>query len=313
MVLRGAPTSDGRDCCHFVKIQRRPLQRVAIAADRTVSPEDTPDGCSRSQHVEQGTRMQRRVHPAAATGFERSAELYELGRPDYPPAALEWLSQRLDLRVGRTVIDLAAGTGKLTRLLVGTRSSVIAVEPVHAMCAVLARVAPEVAVVEGTAEAMPVCSGCADAVTVAQAFHWFDGHSALREIHRVLRTRGVLALVWNRRKMDDPLHQEISRIIDPYRGDTPSHHREHWQAPLRETALFDAGPEVALRHEQVLDVDGLIARVGSTSFIAALPSDELQRVVTALRALADRQDRLVLPYRTEIQTFNRSRSRAERA
>lgn len=248
--------------------------------------------------------MQGRVHAAAATGFERSAEAYERGRPDYPGAALEWLSQRLDLRVGRTVIDLAAGTGKLTRLLVATRSSVIAVEPVHAMCAVLARVAPEVAVVEGTAEAIPVCTGCADVVTVAQAFHWFDGHAALREIHRVLRTGGVLALVWNRRDLDDPLHQELSRIVDPYRGDTPSHHGQQWQAALRETALFDPGPEVAFRNEQVLNVDGLIARVTSTSFIAALPDDELQRVVTALRALADRQDRFVVPYRTQIQTFS---------
>ncbi len=202
--------------------------------------------------------MQRRVHAAAATGFERSAEAYERGRPDYPPAALEWLSERLDLGVGRTVIDLAAGTGKLTRLLAGTKSSVIAVEPVHAMCAILARVAPEVAVVEGTAEVIPLCSACADAVTVAQAFHWFDGPSALHEIHRVLRSAGVLALVWNRRNLDDPLHQEISRIIDPYRGDTPSHHRDQWQAALRETALFDAGAEVAFRNEQVLDVDGLM-------------------------------------------------------
>lgn len=254
--------------------------------------------------------MQRRIHTAAATGFERSTEAYERGRPDYPPAAVEWLSDRLHLRVGRTVIDLAAGTGKLTRLLAGKKSAVIAVEPVHAMCAALTRLAPGVAVVEGTAEALPLPSGCADAVTVAQAFHWFDGHSALHEIHRVLCTGGVLAIVWNRRSLKDPLHQEISRIIDPYRGSTPSHHREQWRGPLRETALFEPSAETAFPNEQALDVDGLIARVTSTSFIAALPGDELQSVVTALRALADRRKgQLVLPYRTEIQTFNRSSSK----
>lgn len=254
-----------------------------------------------------GRAVQRPMHEAAAMGFARSADAYERGRPDYPQTAVEWLTQRLDLHAGCTVIDLAAGTGKLTRLLARTGTAVIGVEPVHAMCEGFVRLLPEVPIVEGTAEAIPLRTGCADAVTVAQAFHWFDGRAALAEVHRVLRPGGVLALLWNRRDLEDPIHRHISRIIDPHRGDTPSHHSGQWRAALRETARFQPSVEVAFDHQQVLDEDGVIDRVTSTSFIAALPPTQLEEVVTALRALVTGAGgRVTLPYRTEVQTFTRT-------
>ena len=97
---------------------------------------------------------------------------------------MEDLAERLRLGPGRTVVDLAAGTGKLTRELVRTGAEVIAVEPLAEMRAELP---PEATALEGTAEAIPLGDGSADAVTVAQAFHWFDAEPALAEIHRVLR------------------------------------------------------------------------------------------------------------------------------
>src|SRR5919108_452397 len=90
--------------------------------------------------------------------------------------------------------------------------------------------------VDGTAEAIPLRPASADAVTVAQAFHWFDGEVALAEIHRVLRPGGALALVWNRRRMDDPLNRAVEELIAPYRGHTPALRTGAWRAPLDHTA-----------------------------------------------------------------------------
>jgi ubiquinone/menaquinone biosynthesis C-methylase UbiE len=160
-----------------------------------------------------------RLHPTAEQGFGRAAAQYERARPGYPQAALEHLARRLGLGPGRTVIDLAAGTGKLTRPLLAGGSEVIAVEPVAAMRAALPR---EATVFDGTAEHIPLAAGAADAVTVGQAFHWFDGDAALAEIHRVLRHGGALALIWNRR-LDDPVNRAIDALLAPHRPGAPTH------------------------------------------------------------------------------------------
>src|SRR5205807_4612798 len=107
-------------------------------------------------------------------GFDRAAEIYERARPEYPPQAVTWLAERLDLRAGRTVVDLGAGTGKLTRALVATGARIVAVEPLAEMRRVLEGAVPEAEALAGTAEAMPLPDAFADAVTVAAAFHWFD-------------------------------------------------------------------------------------------------------------------------------------------
>ena len=133
------------------------------------------------------------------------------------------------------MVDLAAGTGKLTRPLLATGAEVVAVEPVAEMRAALPAGARAV---DGTAEEMPLNTGSADAVAVAQAFHWFDGDAALAEIHRVLRPGGALALVWNRRRMDDPLNQAIEELIAPYRVRTSSFHTRAWRVAFEDTKLF---------------------------------------------------------------------------
>jgi SAM-dependent methyltransferase len=238
------------------------------------------------------------IHQAAARGFARSADAYERARPEYPPDAVDWLAERLGLAPGRRVVDLAAGTGKLTRPLAATGAEVVAVEPLAEM---RARIGPVAEVLHGTAEAMPLADGGADAVTVGQAFHWFDGPAALAEIHRVLRPGGGLALVWNRRPLEDPVHAAIEEIIAPFRRDSPAHRTGSWRVALDETPLFGPLEERTFRHADpaAADADALADRVGSISFIAALDDATRAPVLAAVRALAGGAS-VALPYVCEV-------------
>jgi SAM-dependent methyltransferase len=241
------------------------------------------------------------IHPAARGGFAHAADAYERGRPGYPPAAIEFLAARLRLGPGRTVLDLAAGTGKLTRPLLATGAEVVAVEPVAQMRAALPAAARAL---DGTAEAIPLAAGSADVVTVAQAFHWFDGDAALAEIHRVLRPGGTLALVWNRRRMDDPLNRAVEELIAGFRGHTPALRTGAWRATFERTELFGPLEEHVFPNEQSLDADGLVDRVASVSFIAALDEAERAKVLRAVRALAG-DGRVVVPHDTEVHLSER--------
>jgi ubiquinone/menaquinone biosynthesis C-methylase UbiE len=242
------------------------------------------------------------VHAAAARGFSRSADAYDRARPDYPAAAVAWLAERLGLRPGRTVVDLAAGTGKLTRPLAATGAEVVAIEPVAEMRARIGDAAA--GSLDGTAEAIPLADASADAVTVAQAFHWFDGPAALAEIHRVLRPGGALALVWNRRPLEDPAHAAIERIIAPHRGDAPAHRSGAWRAAFDATTLFGPLEERTFAHSRPHDADALADRVGSTSFVAALDDGPQADVIAAVRALAA-EGPVELPYVCEVLVCDR--------
>jgi SAM-dependent methyltransferase len=241
------------------------------------------------------------IHPAARGGFALAADAYERGRPGYPDAAIEFLAARLRLGPGRTVVDLAAGTGKLTRPLLATGAEVVAVEPVAQMRAALPAAARAV---DGTAEAIPLRAASADAVTVAQAFHWFDGDAALAEIHRVLRSGGTLALVWNRRRMDDPLNRAVEELIAPYRGHTPALRTNAWRAAFERTDLFGPLEEHDFPNDQSLDADGLVDRVASISFIASLDEAARADVLQAVRALAG-DGRVTIHHDTEVHLTER--------
>jgi ubiquinone/menaquinone biosynthesis C-methylase UbiE len=196
---------------------------------------------------------------------------------------VEALAGDLGLREGRTVVDLAAGTGKLSRPLAALGVRVVAVEPVAEMRALIE---PPIEARDGTAEEIPVADGVADAVTVAQAFHWFDGDRALAEIHRVLAPDGALALIWNRRREDDEVTAAVEEIIDPYRGDTPHHRSGRWRDAFDRTKLFGRLEERRFDNLQELDGEGLALRFGSVSFVAALPDAERETVLERLRTLA---------------------------
>ena len=245
------------------------------------------------------------VHPAAQA-FSAAAAAYDRARPDYPPEAVDWLASTLDLRPGRTVLDLAAGTGKLTAALARTRARVVAVEPSAGMLERLRVRAPEAEAHEGTAEAIPLPDAAVDAVTVAQAFHWFATDGALAEIQRVLRPGGRLALVWNRRDLTARAHIEIERIVLARRGDTPSHRHGAWRAVMDATERFAPIAQTELRWEQLVTTQGLVERVTSISFIAALPDAERRAAIAEAEAAAERLgEPIVLPYVTELFAYVR--------
>lgn len=232
--------------------------------------------------------------------FELVADLYERVRPGYPPEAVRWIAERLDLRGGRIVLDLGAGTGKLTRALVETGAEVVAVEPGDAMRAELERVLPEVRTLRGSAESIPLPDGSVDAITVGQAFHWFRFDEALRELHRVLRSSGGVALTWNGRDPESRLQAEIKELLEPF---VPSGraHAQDTSRHLAESPLFHSFEQGTFRFVEELDADGLVGRIASISFVAGSTPEKRAELEHKLRALAARSGGVVeFPYVTDV-------------
>jgi SAM-dependent methyltransferase len=230
------------------------------------------------------------IHPVSEAGFGGDMSIYERGRPSYPADAVAWLVEGLGVHAGRDVADLGAGTGKLTRLLLPTGARVTAVEPSAAMRAQFVRAVPGVRVVDGHATAMPFPDASLDAVTVAQAFHWFDVPAATAELARVLRPRGGVGLLWNERDASVPWVRELNAIFGWDR-------RERQGVPFtvevdwREVFERQAHPRLqklerfVTTYRQRLDADTLVLRVLSTSYLASAAREEQARVEAAVRAL----------------------------
>lgn len=238
-------------------------------------------------------------HPDSRS-FELVADLYERSRPVYPQEAVAWVAWKLGLDSDSTIVDLGAGTGKLTRALLVTGARVIAVEPGDAMRAELVRALPEVEALRGAAEDIPLADDSVDCVAVGQAFHWFRHDEALPELHRVLRPGGGLSLLWNSRDHDRPIQQEISDLISPF---VPPGRPgpEHWADALRENPLFATPEEAHFPWVQQLDADGLAARIGSVSFVAAASPEARAELDARLREVAAKLGGVVdFPYVTDV-------------
>lgn len=242
-----------------------------------------------------------------ALSFGSVAELYERGRPGYPDDAIRWLCEGSP----KHVIDLAAGTGKLTQGLVMASETVLAVEPSLAM---LRQVGADASLqrVRATAEAIPVRTAWANLVTVAQAFHWFDLPRAVPEIHRVLRRGGNMGLLWNLREDSTDWVAELSRVIgandaqvsgvaDSERfGFDPSH------GLVSASGLFSGFEHRVFQHTQPLDVESLVALVGSRSNVVTKGPREQEEIMNWVRevcrnhpSLRDRET-FELPYKTRV-------------
>jgi SAM-dependent methyltransferase len=247
------------------------------------------------------------VHPVAAAGFSSAADVYERARPSYPAEAVAWFAERAAIGPGRTVLDLGAGTGKLTRLLVPLGARVLAVEPLTEMRAKLEEVLPGVVALDGTAEDLPLGDGSVDVVTCAQAFHWFKPDRALPELHRVLADGGVLVLVWNTRDLDDELQDAIEALIAPFREAVSSQVDADWQPPLEASKLFGPIERRTFRFEQQVTGDDVVDRVASTSFVAVLPPDDRAALLERVRKLvAGRSGLIEFPYRTDVYVVPRA-------
>jgi SAM-dependent methyltransferase len=244
------------------------------------------------------------IHRTAAEGFTAGAATYVEGRPEYPPEIGAWLTEDLGLGSGKTALDLAAGTGKFTPRLLATGATVIAVEPVPAMLNQLIRQFPVVDARSGSAQHIPLSDASVDAVVCAQAFHWFSTTEALHEIHRVLKPGGAFGLVWNVRDDSVPWVAALSRIMKTFEGDAPRYSSQKWRnvfpaegfGPLREHRFSNThtGPP-----EKVI-----IDRVMSVSFMAALPPDQQEHVISQLKEVIATypdlagQAQVTFPYKT---------------
>jgi SAM-dependent methyltransferase len=201
--------------------------------------------------------------------FDQVADEYERTRPDYPAEILD----ALPLGADAAVLDLGAGTGKLTRVLARRYRDVTAVEPLANMRAMLERVVPGVTALAGSAERIPLDDASVDGVFVAQAFHWFDKQVALPEIARVLRPRGVLAIVWNGpdESRTDP---RPAAFVEPVRAlheaaSQPWNDEPEWEVLLDQTGLFaEVHERTSVPHDHVLDRAGILENLHSVSWIA---------------------------------------------
>jgi SAM-dependent methyltransferase len=227
------------------------------------------------------------------TAFAEVAGAYERGRPEYPEEAVRWLAGDEP----RDVVDLGAGTGKLTRALVALGQRVTAIEPLPEMLELLPANAPGAFAILGNAEIIPLPDAHADVVTCAQSFHWFDHALALPEIARVLRPEGRLALVWNTRDESDPWVARLSAAIG-----SESIRQNDVEEPIAASGLFGPVETSEFRFEQQLERETLLELVLSRSYCAKLPPAERAPILDAVAALYDEvagPDGIRLPYVTE--------------
>jgi SAM-dependent methyltransferase len=235
---------------------------------------------------------------AQATSFGVAAAAYERGRPPYPSQAIDWL-----LPLGAAhVLDLGAGTGKLTRQLLGRGLAVSAVEPSAGMREQLWQAAPGAAVLAGTAEQIPLADHSVDAVLVAQAWHWVDPVRAVPEVARVLRPGGRLSLLWNIR---DEREDWVARLGAVMRSAEGTHSGSNTVSDMP-TVGPPFGPLERLDVEWVhhLSPDALVDMVASRSYIITMPDhardallDVVRHLISTHPALAGAQE-ITLPYVT---------------
>jgi ubiquinone/menaquinone biosynthesis C-methylase UbiE len=245
------------------------------------------------------------VDPRAASGFAGAADAYRRGRPSYPAQAITAVVEAFDLSGTSTVLDLAAGTGQLARLLRPRVGNVIAVEPAAAMRDQLTADVPGVVALDGTAEAIPLGDHAVDAVVVGEAFHWFRTAEAAREIARVLTQEGGLALLWNVPTWtieDTPWLDAFRQIVAGHRraaGGYPAGDGS-WRERLEQTSLFAPITHVQATHIQHLSCDDFVAQVASWSWIANLPNAERLAVLASVRELVREHPEISIPYRTDL-------------
>lgn len=246
------------------------------------------------------------IHELAARGFGSSADVYERARPTYAADAVAWVCERLGIGPGRTVVDLGAGTGKLTRDLVPTGARLIAVEPLDEMRAKLVETVPGVEALAGAAEKLPLADESVDAVVCAQAFHWFDLDRALSEIHRVLRPGGGLSMIWISRAIEEPVQARLDTFLTQYQEKASKHFPDSADAEVAASPLFGPVEHRIWPHEQRVSLEELLGVVASLSYIASLDEEPRAALLEQVReAFADEPEPILLHYVVDVFVANR--------
>lgn len=236
----------------------------------------------------------------ARLGFARGADVYERARPDYPADAVDHLAAQAGIGPGTRVLDLGAGTGKLTRRLSDRGARCVAVEPSAAMRAEFQRVLPETPVAAGTAESIPLARGSVQAVVVAQAFHWFEPDRTLAEIARVLHPGGWLALIWNERDESDPTMAELVRVSKWDRAQ-PYPVGEDFGAVIDGSGRFRPVERTQFPFVQWVDRAQFVEQVATRSYVAVLPDGPRQALLGQVAELGSRLDEpIAMPYVADL-------------
>jgi SAM-dependent methyltransferase len=220
-----------------------------------------------------------------AAAFGAVASEYERGRPGYPSAAIDHLVHELGRGADSVVVDLAAGTGKLTR---------------------------DVEAVRGSAEKMPLGSGSADAVFVAQAFHWFDGPRALAEIARVLRPEGGLAMMWNSTPWENregPWFSALDDVLERSRADLSTlrrHGSGEWMRAFEGDRAFGPLGNAEFANPHRASRADFLAALASRSYVASMDEPDRAELLAEIETLLERADApldgdaVVMPLRTYV-------------
>jgi SAM-dependent methyltransferase len=220
------------------------------------------------------------------SGFSSGSDVYERARPGYSEESVAYLTGSLGIGPASRVLDVASGTGKLTRSLAATGATCVAAEPSASMRASFARAVPGPAQVGADAERLPFVDASFDAVTVAQAFHWFATTEAVSEFARVLRPGGGLALIWNERDESDPVVAELTRL-SKWDVHQPYPVGRDFGVVVDESGRFGPVTRTRFRFTQPLDRTAFVEQVASRSYIVVLPEDRRRAILDAVAALAD--------------------------
>jgi SAM-dependent methyltransferase len=258
------------------------------------------------------------VNNTAEVGYNNQAGAYPRGRPAYHPAVVERAAalHRTLPTSGLLLVELGAGTGIFTAQLVehvlaDDELVVTAVEPVAAMRSALSEALPDVAVVSGTAEQTGLPDHCAATVIASQSFHWFNHGdlrpNALDEIARILVPGGHLITVWNVRDNTVDWVRAYTEVVDRHAGDTPRHHTMAWRRAIDGDHRFDNVEDVSFDNPSATSPQGVLDRVMSTSFIAALAPEEAATVQADIAAIVEPLGTTFdYPYVSELQAWRRT-------
>lgn len=240
-------------------------------------------------------------------GYEIVASAYEKGRPDYPQTAMAHFISALKLEPGKWVLDLAAGTGKLSKAVQESGVDLVGVEPVLEMRKIFSRELPGVSILEGSAEQIPLEDGAVDCVMVGTAFHWFDGEKALNEIARVLKPRGKLGLIWNIFDKQAPWVREVRALLEKEMvQQNPTHDSLEWKNAFDETTLF--GPLLHLTYSYCYPgtAQDVVNRVFSAKVLGMVSAEKRDEIVSRVLHILDThpatrgKEIFDIPYRVEI-------------